>query len=147
MPHATEFQPFPPDFRTQDIQTNGTTLHVRVSGDGPAVVLLHGYGETGDMWASMAADLMRDHRVIVPDLRGLGLSSKPPGGPASVRRHAPIMLSSMRYPAPCIRASRSSRPSTRTRLTTARGLPQVPACGCLCWRSEARSRSARQWLL
>src|SRR5947209_18860721 len=80
MPPVTEFQPFPPDFRTQDIQTNGTTLHVRVSGDGPAVVLLHGYGETGDMWASMAADLVRDHRVIVPDLRGLGLSSKPSGG-------------------------------------------------------------------
>ena len=80
MPQATGFQPFPPDFRTQDIEVNGTTLHVRVSGDGPAVVLLHGYGETGDMWASMAADLVRDHTVIVPDLRGLGLSSKPPGG-------------------------------------------------------------------
>jgi pimeloyl-ACP methyl ester carboxylesterase len=80
MPHVTEFQPFPPVFRTQDVQTNGTTLHVRFHGDGPAVVLLHGYGETGDMWASMAADLMRDHRVIVPDLRGLGLSSKPTAG-------------------------------------------------------------------
>jgi len=80
MPTATKFQPFPLDFRTQDIQTNGTTLHVRVSGDGPAVVLLHGYGETGDMWASMAADLIRDHQVIVPDLRGLGLSSKPADG-------------------------------------------------------------------
>jgi pimeloyl-ACP methyl ester carboxylesterase len=80
MPPATGFQPFPPEFRTQDVQVNGTTLHVRVGGDGPAVMLLHGYGETGDMWASMAADLMRDHRVIVPDLRGLGLSSKPPSG-------------------------------------------------------------------
>ena len=80
MSHAIDFQPFLSDFRTQDIQTNGTTLHVRVSGDGPAVVLLHGYGEIGDMWASMTADLIRDHRVIVPDLRGLGLSSKPPGG-------------------------------------------------------------------
>jgi len=74
------FEPFPPDFQTRDIETNGTTLHVRVSGDGPAVVLLHGYGETGDMWAAMAADLVRDHRVIVPDLRGLGLSAKPAGG-------------------------------------------------------------------
>jgi pimeloyl-ACP methyl ester carboxylesterase len=44
------------------------------------LVLLHGYGETGDMWASMAADLVSHYRVIVPDLRGLGLSSKPPGG-------------------------------------------------------------------
>jgi pimeloyl-ACP methyl ester carboxylesterase len=73
-------QAFPPTFRTQDIQANGTTLHVRIGGHGPAVVLLHGYGETGDMWASMAADFVRDRQVIVPDLRGLGLSSKPPGG-------------------------------------------------------------------
>jgi len=80
MPPLAEMQRFPPNFRTQDIQTNGATLHVRIGGQGPAVVLLHGYGETGDMWASMAADLVHDHQVIVPDLRGLGLSSKPPGG-------------------------------------------------------------------
>jgi len=43
-------------------------------------VLIHGFGETGDMWSPMAADLMRDHMVVVPDLRGLGLSSKPAGG-------------------------------------------------------------------
>jgi pimeloyl-ACP methyl ester carboxylesterase len=73
-------QPFPTSFRTQDIQANGTTLHVRIGGQGPAVVLLHGYGETGDMWAPMAADLVQDRQVIVPDLRGLGLSAKPPGG-------------------------------------------------------------------
>jgi len=80
MPPLTEMQPFPPNFQTQEIQTNGTTLYVRVGGHGPAVVLLHGYGETGDMWAPMAADLLHDHQVIVPDLRGLGLSAKPPAG-------------------------------------------------------------------
>src|SRR6185436_12403989 len=67
-------------FKTQDIATNGATIHVRVGGRGPAVVLLHGYGETGDMWVPMAADLARDRTVVVPDLRGLGLSSKPAGG-------------------------------------------------------------------
>jgi pimeloyl-ACP methyl ester carboxylesterase/quercetin dioxygenase-like cupin family protein len=72
--------PFPKGFRTQEIAANGATLHVRIGGQGPAVVLLHGYGETGDMWAPLAADLARDHRVIVPDLRGLGLSSRPAGG-------------------------------------------------------------------
>src|SRR6266853_6544944 len=77
---AAQVQPFPADFRTQKIQTNGIVLHVRVGGHGPAVVLLHGYGETGDMWAPLAADLARDHTVIAPDLRGLGLSSKPAGG-------------------------------------------------------------------
>ena len=72
--------PFPPAFHEQDIATNGTVMHVRVGGHGPAVVLLHGYGETGDMWAPLAADLARDHQVVVPDLRGMGLSSKPAGG-------------------------------------------------------------------
>ena len=71
---------FPPGFRTQQIATNGTSIHVRSGGAGPAVLLLHGYGETGDMWAPMAADLARDHTVVVPDLRGMGLSAKPPGG-------------------------------------------------------------------
>jgi hypothetical protein len=71
---------FPKSFRTQNIATNGTKLHVRVGGSGPAVVLLHGYGETGDMWVPLAKDLARDRTVIVPDLRGMGLSAKPNGG-------------------------------------------------------------------
>ena len=69
-----------PGFQVREIATNGTTIHVRAGGSGPAVVLLHGYGETGDMWAPLAVDLARDHTVVVPDLRGLGLSSKPAGG-------------------------------------------------------------------
>jgi pimeloyl-ACP methyl ester carboxylesterase len=62
------------------IATNGTTLYVRVGGLGPAVVLLHGYGETGDMWVPLAKELARDHTVVVPDLRGMGLSAKLTGG-------------------------------------------------------------------
>jgi len=71
---------FPPEFRIREIATNGTSIHVRSGGAGPAVLLLHGYGETGDMWAPMAADLACDHTVVVPDLRGMGLSAKPAGG-------------------------------------------------------------------
>jgi pimeloyl-ACP methyl ester carboxylesterase len=71
---------FPKTFRTQNIAANGTKLHVRVGGSGPAVVLLHGYGETGDMWVPLAKDLVRDHRVVIPDLRGMGLSARPSGG-------------------------------------------------------------------
>jgi pimeloyl-ACP methyl ester carboxylesterase len=71
---------FPPEFRTTEIATNGTSVYVRLGGSGPAVVLLHGYGETGDMWTPMAVNLVRDHTVVVPDLRGMGLSSKPAGG-------------------------------------------------------------------
>jgi len=68
------------EYLARSLAANGTTLHVRVGGAGPAVVLLHGYGETGDMWAPLAANLMRDHTVVVPDLRGMGLSSRPEGG-------------------------------------------------------------------
>ncbi len=71
---------YPAEFTTQEIATNGTTLHVRIGGKGPAVTLLHGYGETGDMWVPLATDLARDHTVIVPDLRGMGLSAKPDSG-------------------------------------------------------------------
>jgi pimeloyl-ACP methyl ester carboxylesterase len=53
---------------------------VRVGGKGPAVVMLHGFGDTGDMWAPLANALVKDHTVIVPDLRGMGLSSYPAGG-------------------------------------------------------------------
>jgi pimeloyl-ACP methyl ester carboxylesterase len=73
-------QPFPAEFKTETIATNGARIYVRVGGSGPAVVLLHGYGETGDMWAPLAARLSHDHTVIVPDLRGLGRSSRPAGG-------------------------------------------------------------------
>jgi pimeloyl-ACP methyl ester carboxylesterase len=69
-----------PGFKTREITGNGVTLHVRVGGSGPFAVLLHGYGETGDMWAPLARDLARDHTVIVPDLRGMGLSSQPTAG-------------------------------------------------------------------
>ena len=42
LPASAQVEPFPTAFRTQDIATNGTTIHVRVGGHGPAVVLLHG---------------------------------------------------------------------------------------------------------
>jgi pimeloyl-ACP methyl ester carboxylesterase len=75
----TSFE-FPPEFVTRFIPVHGASIHVRIGGSGLAVVLLHGYGETGDMWVPMAADLAQDHTVVVPDLRGLGLSSKPSDG-------------------------------------------------------------------
>ncbi|QKC89616.1 alpha/beta hydrolase [Mesorhizobium sp. NZP2234] len=79
-PASARVIPFPAGFKTQSIETNGTSLHVRVGGQGPAVILLHGFGDTGDMWAPAATKLMKDHTVIVPDLRGMGLSAHPDSG-------------------------------------------------------------------
>jgi pimeloyl-ACP methyl ester carboxylesterase len=72
---------FPPDFQSKTITTpQGADIFVRVGGSGPAVLLLHGFGDTGDMWAPLAATLAKDHTLIVPDLRGMGRSSHPAGG-------------------------------------------------------------------
>lgn len=80
LPAAAQVTPFPASFHTQEIQTEGAMIHVRVGGKGPAVLLLHGFGDTGDMWGPLAVDLSRDHMVVVPDLRGMGLSSHPKEG-------------------------------------------------------------------
>src|ERR1700738_1623467 len=77
--HA-RIEAFPGIFQSQMVQTNGTSLYVRVGGQGPAGILLHGFGDTGDMWAPLAAILVKDHTVIVPDLRGMGLSAHPDSG-------------------------------------------------------------------
>ena len=79
-PATARIEKFPSIFKTKEIKTGDATLHVRVGGSGPAVVLLHGFGDTGDMWAPVAKVLVKDHTVIVPDLRGMGLSSHPAGG-------------------------------------------------------------------
>src|SRR4030088_1572400 len=79
-PVLARIEPFAPSFHTRMVQTNGTSLYVRVGGKGPAVVLLHGFGDTGYMWAPLAAVLVKDHTVIVPDLRGMGLSTHPDSG-------------------------------------------------------------------
>ncbi|PTQ66898.1 alpha/beta fold hydrolase [Pseudomonas sp. GV071] len=72
-----EMPAFPASFHTQEIPTEGAKLHVRVGGKGPAVLLIHGFGDTGDMWAPLATELAKNHTVVVPDLRGMGLSSIP----------------------------------------------------------------------
>lgn len=72
--------PFPSSMQTRTIEVNGTSIHVRIGGQGPAVIMLHGFGTTGDMWGHLASALIGDHQVIVPDLRGWGLSAKPDDG-------------------------------------------------------------------
>jgi pimeloyl-ACP methyl ester carboxylesterase len=53
-------------------------LRVRVEGEGPTLLLLHGWPDTGALWSEMVPDLVAGgYRVAVPDLRGCGLSSKP----------------------------------------------------------------------
>jgi pimeloyl-ACP methyl ester carboxylesterase/uncharacterized RmlC-like cupin family protein len=71
----------PASFQAKTIHSpEGADIFVRWGGTGPVAVLLHGYAENSDSWAPLAADLMKDHTVVVPDLRGIGKSSKPDAG-------------------------------------------------------------------
>src|SRR5438309_10872603 len=71
----------PSTFKAQTIASpDGADIFVRSGGSGPAVVLLHGYAETSDSWAPLAAELQQSFTVVVPDLRGIGRSSRPEGG-------------------------------------------------------------------
>ena len=71
----------PSSFQSKTVHvSDGVDIFVRYGGTGPAVLLIHGYAENSDSWAPLARDLMKDHTVIVPDLRGIGRSSKPAGG-------------------------------------------------------------------
>jgi pimeloyl-ACP methyl ester carboxylesterase len=80
IPAHAEIKPWPAAFHAEQMPVSDGTQYVRVGGTGPAVVLLHGFGDTGDMWVPLAEVLVKDHTVIVPDLRGMGLSSHPEGG-------------------------------------------------------------------
>jgi pimeloyl-ACP methyl ester carboxylesterase len=73
-------EPYPASFQARMVQTNGSSLYVRLGGEGPAVVLLHGFGDTGDMWAPLATVLASHRTVLVPDLRGMGLSAHADSG-------------------------------------------------------------------
>jgi len=78
-PASADIVPLPASFKVRDIAANGATIHVRAGGNGPAVVLLHGYADTGDMWGPLAVELAARYTVIIPDLRGLGLSKASAG--------------------------------------------------------------------
>ncbi len=79
---AAAAQPsLPATFKSQTISSpEGANIFVRSAGSGPVVVLLHGYAETSDSWEPLASELVKTYTVVVPDLRGIGRSSRPPGG-------------------------------------------------------------------
>ena len=69
------------NFSRRKIRTSGATINLVTGGEGPPVLLLHGYPETHAMWHGVAPGLARDYSVVCADLRGYGASSKPAGLP------------------------------------------------------------------
>src|ERR1700745_3249330 len=70
---------------------SGITLHYLTAGQGPAIVLLHGYAETSRMWRPLIPRLPTNFTVIAADLPGIGDSDVPTDGldmtHAAVRMH------------------------------------------------------------
>ncbi len=62
----------------KELIVNGKKLFYRVSGSGKPVILIHGFGETGNVWNRQVAALQSSFRIIVPDLPGSGLSEEIP---------------------------------------------------------------------
>lgn len=71
---------FFPGFQRHTIQTSGTTINVLVGGNGPPILLLHGYPQTHVEWRKIAPQLAANYTVVIPDLRGYGDSGKPADG-------------------------------------------------------------------
>jgi haloacetate dehalogenase len=68
-------------FEDLKIETSGTTINLVKGGNGPPMLLLHGYPQTHVMWHKVAPRLARDFTVVAADLRGYGDSGKPHGDP------------------------------------------------------------------
>ncbi len=68
-----------PGFSSHWIDTEAGRIFARVKGDGPPLVLLHGFPQTHVMWHRVAPTLAKTNRVVCMDLRGYGWSSAPRG--------------------------------------------------------------------
>ena len=68
-----------PGFENRRIRTNGVTINLVTAGDGPPLLMLHGYPQTHATWHKVAPKLAAKYTVVCPDLRGYGDSSKPKG--------------------------------------------------------------------
>jgi pimeloyl-ACP methyl ester carboxylesterase len=61
------------------VETNGINLHCVVQGEGPLVILLHGFPECWYSWRHQIPVLAERFKVVAPDMRGYNLSDKPSG--------------------------------------------------------------------
>ncbi|MFD4669749.1 alpha/beta fold hydrolase [Lentzea sp. NPDC058450] len=71
----------PLPFERRTVNSDGVNIRVGIVGDGPPLLLLHGYPQTHVIWHRVAPKLAEDFTVVVTDLRGYGDSDKPAPGP------------------------------------------------------------------
>ena len=69
-----------PTFKEASARVNGVRIDYKIAGNGPVVLLLHGYAQTSHMWTPLIPALSATHTVIAPDLRGAGASERTQSG-------------------------------------------------------------------
>jgi pimeloyl-ACP methyl ester carboxylesterase len=62
------------------VEIAGVQTYVADAGEGPAIVLLHGYGDTADAWRRVVPGLLKEHRVVAVDMPPFGRSAEAPEG-------------------------------------------------------------------
>ena len=72
-------------YETAQVEVSGNTIFIRRYGQGPAILMVHGFPRTSLMWRDLAPKLAESHSVICVDLRAYGRS----GIPASTNDHCP----------------------------------------------------------
>ena len=70
----------PLDLVVRRVPANDIEINVATAGEGPALLLLHGWPHTWRLWSRVMPTLAAHHRVIAPDLRGVGDSTRTAGG-------------------------------------------------------------------
>lgn len=68
-------------FPVDDADIDGVRIHFRRGGEGPPLLVLHGFPQSHAIWHKVAPRLAQRFTLVMPDLRGYGDSAKPEGGP------------------------------------------------------------------
>ena len=69
------------NFKHERLDVNGVTINLHQGGNGPPLLLMHGYPQTHVIWHQIADRLAQHYTLVMPDLRGYGDSSRPEGAP------------------------------------------------------------------
>jgi len=77
---AVQTEELPTGVTEKSATVNGVRINYKIGGQGPVVVLLHGYAQTSHMWLPLLPVLAKSCTVIAPDLRGAGKSERPEAG-------------------------------------------------------------------
>jgi pimeloyl-ACP methyl ester carboxylesterase len=80
----------------QSFDYNGVKINYYEAGQGPPVILLHGFGASAYSWRFLGPALAENHRVFTLDLKGFGLSDKPADGKYAVSDQADLVAAFIR---------------------------------------------------